>query len=96
MPQTEEIKEMRLAIVVGISKALEYKAQNPRADMEDILQHVMKSIKAKGDAKLAALAAATRAIKYREKLPAEKGKKIMQLALDKTDEIILEIQKDRH
>ena len=95
MADANEIKEERLAVVAGISKALEYKALNPRAEMEDVLQHAMRTIKAKGDAKLAAIAAATRAIKYRDKFPKEPGKKIMQLVLDKMDEIVAEIREDK-
>jgi len=88
-----KVKGMRLAMVVGISKALEYKAKNPKAELEEVLQFVMKSINAQEESKVAAIAAASRAIKYREQNPQEKGKIIMQRVMNETDLIVNEIEK---
>ena len=76
--------ETSIAIVQGITKALEYKAKNPRAGIDEVLWQVMKTLNVSQEAKIAAIAAASKALKYRDKFPKERGRDIMQRVLNET------------
>lgn len=81
-------KDVKLAMMIAASKAIEYKKKKPQADTEEILRHVMRAVNARGDAKIGAIAAATRAVKYKEQNPGAKDKEIMQRVMNESSEIV--------
>ncbi|MCX8194077.1 MAG: hypothetical protein N3G19_01815 [Candidatus Pacearchaeota archaeon] len=82
------MEKEKLAMVIAVNKALEYKNSKPNSETEEILQHIMKEIKARGQAKIAAIAAATEAINYKERNPNVKDKEIVQNIMNRLDEIL--------
>jgi hypothetical protein len=81
-------KDVKLAMMIAASKAIEYKKKKPYAETEEILRHVMRAVNAHGDAKIGAIAAATRAVKYKEQNPNAKDKEIMQRVMNESSEIV--------
>lgn len=79
--------EKRLVMMVAAGKALDYKKEKPSADAEEILRKVMKDVRARRDDKVAAIAAATRAIKYFDETPELGNKAIMQKIMNALPEI---------
>ena len=84
----KDTKDVKMAMMVAASKAIEYKKKKPHAETEEILRYVMKAIIARGDAKIGAIAAATRAVKYKEQNPDAKDKEIMQRVMNESTEIV--------
>jgi len=82
---TEKIK---IAMMTATSKAIDYKRINPKADHEEVLQFIMKDLKAKGQEKIGAVAAASKALKYLED-PSLSNKQIMQKVMNESEEILM-------
>ncbi len=82
---TEKIK---IAMMTAASKALDYKKINPKADSEEVLQFIMKELKAKGQEKIGAMAAATKALNYLEDSSLN-HKQIMQKVMNDSEEILM-------
>lgn len=90
---TNKIKpEIKLAMIKAVNEVLEYKEKKPHSTTEEILQHLIKNIQAKGEAKMGAIAAASHALDYKEKNPEAKDKEVMQFIINKSDEILSKIQ----
>ena len=83
---------MKLAMINAADVVLKYKKQKPEADVEEIIKHVMKSLKVKGKSKIYSIAAANYALKYKEKKPWVKDKEIMQKIMNESGEIIKSIE----
>lgn len=81
-------EKTKVAMMTAAAKALEYLKKNPKASHEEIFQHVMKTEKAKGEAKLGAMAAVSKAIKYKEMDSTLTDKKVMQKIMDESIEIL--------
>jgi len=88
----ENIKDVRLAMMVGASSALTYIKKKPSADSEEVMRHVIENVRAKGDAKLAGIAAASHAIKFKERKPSATEKEVMQDIANRSSEILTSIQ----
>ena len=82
---TEKIK---IAMMTAASKALDYKKINPKADSEEVLQFIMKELKAKGQEKIGAMAAATKALGYLEDSSLN-HKQIMQKVMNDSEDILM-------
>ncbi len=82
---TEKIK---IAMMTATSKALNYKKINPKADSEEVLQFIMKELKSKGQEKIGAMAAATKALDYLEDKSLS-HKQIMQKVMNDSEEILM-------
>jgi len=82
---TEKIK---IAMMTAASKALEYKKINPKSDSEEVLQFIMKELKAKGQEKIGAMAAATKALNYLEDSSLN-HKQIMQKVMNDSEDILM-------
>ncbi len=82
---TEKIK---IAMMIAASKALDYKKINPKADSEEVLQFIMKELKAKGQEKIGAMAAATKALNYLDDSSLS-HKQIMQKVMNDSEEILM-------
>lgn len=81
-------EKIKLAIMTASAKTLEYMKKNPRASQEEVFQHVMKSEKAKGEAKIGAMAAVSKAHAYKEADSSASDKQIMQRIMNESEEII--------
>lgn len=83
---TEKIK---IAMMIAASKAMDYKKINPKSDSEEVLQFIMKELKAKGQEKIGAMAAASKALKYLEEDSSLTQKQIMQRVMNESEEILM-------
>lgn len=81
-------EKTKLAMMTAAAKALDYMGKNPNASHEEIFQHVMKTEKARGEAKLGAMAAVSKAIKYKEMDTSLSDKKVMQKVMDESMDIL--------
>jgi hypothetical protein len=72
------IKEPEVAMINAAVEALNYISKKPHADSDEIMQHIMRVVDARGEVKLAAIAAANRALKLRIKEPGLRDKEIIQ------------------
>jgi len=86
------IKEPEVAMINASSEALSYLSRRPSADIEEVMKHIMKVVDAKGDVKLAAIAAADRAIKIRIKEPGMRDKEIIQEITNNVFHIMADIR----
>jgi hypothetical protein len=77
----------KVVMMIAAGKALGYKKQNPGADHEEILKHVMNNIHGDKESKINAIVAANRALKYIQENPELGDKKVMQKIMDELDEI---------
>jgi hypothetical protein len=80
--------DAKLAMVVAISKALEYTSKRPNAMDDEIMSYVMKEVDARGESMMSAVAAATKALKYKQQNPSMKEKEIMQKVLNESEGIL--------
>ena len=72
------IKEPEVAMINAAVEVLNYISKKPHADTDEIMQHVIRVVDAKGDVKLGAIAAANKAMKMRIREPGLKDKEIIQ------------------
>jgi len=59
-------ERVKIFMSSAVMKALDYKKANPRAEAEEIFQHIMREIPARGIEKAASIAAVDKAIRYKE------------------------------
>jgi hypothetical protein len=85
-------KDVKLAMITSSSLALDYLKANPNADIEEIMKHVIQNASAKGDAKIAGIAAANHVIKYKQKNWRASSKEIMQNLTDSMNGLLMAIQ----
>jgi len=88
MADTDKAK---IAMMIAVSKALDYKKGKPGADAEEIFQHIMKELPARGFAKAAAIAAVDKALYYRD-VENAKDRDILQRIMNEVDAIIGNIE----
>lgn len=81
-------EKIKLAIMTASAKTLEYMKKNSKSSQEDVFQHVMKTEKARGEAKIGAMAAVSKAYSYKEENPSASDKQIMQRIMNESEEII--------
>ena len=56
------IKEPEVAMINAAAEALNYISRKPSSDVDEIIKHVIKVVDARGEVKIAAIAAANKAI----------------------------------
>ena len=86
------IKEPEVAMINASVEALNYISRKPYADMEEVMKHVILMLDAKGEVKLAAIAAADKAIKLRIKEPGLTNKEIVQEITNNVFHIMADIR----
>ena len=86
------IKEPEVAMINASAEALNYISRKPGADMEEVMKYVIKMIDAKGKVKIAAIAAADRAIKLRIKEPGLSDKQVIQEITNNVFHILADIK----
>ena len=76
-----------------IKITLNYRKINPKADSEEVLQFIMTELEMKGQEKIGAMAAASKALKYQEE---EKlgDKQVMQKVMNESDDILMTMSID--
>lgn len=86
------IKEPEVAMINASVEALNYISKKPSADIEEIMKHVIEVVDARGEVKLAAIAAANKAIKLRITEPGLKDKEIIQEIVNNIFHILADIK----
>ena len=84
---------IKMVMMTAAGKALDFKKLKPDADVEQITQHLMATIKSQKQAIIAGIAAAIRAVNYKERNPRMSDKEIMQKIMNETNEILENIEK---
>jgi len=82
------VEKAKVLMMVGAGDALKYKRENPNADSQEILRHIMSNFRAKSEFKVFAIAAASKALEYKEKNRNATEKEIMQKVMDESNEIL--------
>lgn len=86
------IKEPEIAMVNAASSAVEYMTQYPQAETEEIIRFVMKNVNAVGEAKIASIVAADKAIKLRRLNLEMSNKQIIQEITNQVFHILADIR----
>lgn len=86
-------KDVKLAMMITGSSALDFLKKNPNADSEQVMKHVMRDVRAEGEAKIAGIAAANFVIKLKEKGKITDKKALQELA-NSTSEILNSISQE--
>lgn len=84
--------EPEIAIVNASVETLNFMAEHPSAESEEILKHVINNIRAKGEIKLAAIAAADKSIKMRVSEPGLTDRQIIQKITDNVFHIMADVR----
>lgn len=87
----ERIKDVKLAMMVSASKTFDYLKRNPRAEVEEVIDYVMREIYAEDEAKVAGVAAANFVINYLRKNFLAPQKEVLQKLANNTDAILAAI-----
>ncbi|MEK6871607.1 MAG: hypothetical protein AABX16_01765 [Nanoarchaeota archaeon] len=88
----ERIKDVKLAMMVSASKAFDYLKRNPRAEVEEVIDFVMREIYAEDEAKVAGVAAANFVVNYVRKHFLAPQKEVLQKLVNNSDAILSEIE----
>lgn len=86
------IKEPEVAMINACVEALNYISKKPHADSDEIMKHIIHFVDARGEVKIAAIAAADRAIKLRIKEPGLRDKEIIQEIANNVFHILADIR----
>jgi len=87
-----EKENVKLEMITAASSALDYIKKNPNADSEQVMKHIIRSIKAEGEAKIAGIAAANHIVKFKEKNHKATQKQVMQELSNSMGEILKSIE----
>ena len=71
-------QETNVAVIVGATKTLKYKKENPNAEIEQVINHILREVSGKKDIKISAVAGASKAFEIKEKNPNMSDKEIIQ------------------
>jgi len=77
----------KLPMIIAVGAVIDYKIENPNCLDEEALQHVMRTVRSGGEAKVVAIAGANSALKFLRKNPRATKKEVMQAIMDESDEI---------
>lgn len=89
----DNTENLKIAIMKAASMALEYKQNNPHADSDDVVAHVLSCIDEQGNAKICAIAAASKAIECKLRKQGT-DKEIIQRIMREGDDIIASTVRD--
>jgi hypothetical protein len=81
-------KNTKVSMISAASEALKYQNQNPSADSERIIKHVMSCLNSRTDSNISAIAAVNEVLKIKQKNPDFSDKKIMQTLMDNIEPIL--------
>ena len=82
------MKKKKISMMVAASRALDYKKNNPRAEIDEIMNSIMKDSKIIETADISAVPAVTRVIKYKENNPGLSDREILQRIMNEIPEIM--------
>jgi len=85
--------DKKLIMSIAGSMAVSYKKNRPDAEMNEILNHIMRNIISKKDIKIFGIAAASYVVDYLNKNPNSTEKRVMQNLVNEADSIINSIEK---
>jgi len=86
------IKDKKVIMMIAGDTAISYKKTKPAASVDEILNHVMKTIISKKDIKIFGIAAATYALNYLNNNPNSTERKVMQSLVNESNHIIASIE----
>ena len=81
-------QESEVAIIVGATKALKYKKQNPNILIEQVINHILREVVGKKDIKISAVAGASKAFEIKERNPRLGDKEIIQKVMKEIDNLL--------
>jgi len=81
-------QEAEVAIIAGATKALKYKKENPRAEIERVINHILREVVGKKDIKISAVAGASKAFEIKERNPRLGDKEIIQKVMKEIDTLL--------
>ena len=81
----------KLPMIMAVGAVIDFKAKNPGCLDDEAMQHVMRTVKGSGEAKVVAIAGATSALKVLRKNPRATKKEVMQAVMDESDTIVSQI-----
>jgi hypothetical protein len=84
-------KNEKLLMISAASEALKYKNQNPSANSEKIIGHVLSSLNSKVDSQISAIAAVNEVLKMKEKNSYYTDKQILQELMNNTEKILMQV-----
>jgi len=84
-------KNEKLLMISAASEALKYKNQNPSANSEKIIGHVLSSLNSKVDSQISAIAAVNEVLKMKEKGSYYTDKQILQELMNNTEKILMQV-----
>lgn len=76
-----------LPMVIAVGAVIDFKAKHPNAMDDEVMQHVVCSIKLPGPAGAMAIAGANKALKFLGKNPKASKKEVMQAVVNESNEI---------
>lgn len=82
--------ETKIGMIAAVSESLRFKKQNPKANNEDIIQHITDIATVERDTtkKMGMIAAASKAISYIERNPAATEKEVIKHVMGETGNIL--------
>ena len=86
-------KNEKLLMISAASEALKYQHQNPSANSERIIKHVLGSLDSRVDSQISAIAAVNEVLKIREMNRKLNDKQIIQALMDNIDKILMQTSK---
>jgi len=88
-------KNEKVLMISAASEALKYQNQNPSANSERIIRHVLSSLDSRVDSQISAIAAVNEVLKIREMNNQFNDKQIMQALMSNIDKILMRTQESK-
>ena len=88
-------RDEKLLMISAASEALKYRGQNPSANSEKVIRHVLSSLDSRVDSQISAIAAVNEALKIKDINKGFNDKQVMQALMDNIDKILLQTQEKR-
>ena len=88
------MKKRKISIMVAASRALDYKKNNPNAEIDEIMNSIMKDSEIIEFANISSVPAVTRVVKYKENNPSLSDREILQRIMNEIPEIISITEKE--
>lgn len=88
------MEKKKISVMAAASRALDYKKKNPKAEIEEIMNSIIKDSEIIESANTSAVPAVARAVKYKESNPNLSDREILQRIMNEIPEIMGLIEKE--
>ena len=85
-------KDIGVAMIAAATKAIKYKKENPNSMIDEVINHVMRSMSYRDEVKIGAVASASAVYNFKEKNPRANEKEVLRFIVSEMSGMINKLE----